>query len=185
MKRRYKIEAYEKIIEGLYRARPDLSLSSDFIVGFPGETENDFTQTLELIERVGFDHSFSFIYSARPGTPAATLPDDVTLDEKRDRLARLQALVNRQAAEISTRMVGTRQRVLIDSISRKNASQLSGRTENNRVVNFTDNQGQIGEFIDLRITEALPNSLRGESIAENPLSSVMINTASLGASSPD
>ena len=185
MKRRYKIEAYEKIIEGLYRARPDLSLSSDFIVGFPGETENDFTQTLELIERVGFDHSFSFIYSARPGTPAATLPDDVTLDEKRDRLARLQALVNRQAAEISTRMVGTRQRVLIDSISRKNASQLSGRTENNRVVNFTDNQGQIGEFIDLRITEALPNSLRGESIAENPLSSVMINTASLGAPSPD
>ena len=147
MKRRYKIEAYEKIIEGLYWARPDLSLSSDFIVGFPGESENDFKQTLELIERVGFDHSFSFIYSARPGTPAATLPDDVTLDEKRDRLARLQALVNRQAAEISTRMVGTRQRVLIDSISRKNASQLSGRTENNRVVNFTDNQGQIGEFI--------------------------------------
>ena len=109
----------------------------------------------------------------------------MTLDEKRDRLARLQALVNRQAAEISARMVGTRQRVLIDSISRKNASQLSGRTENNRVVNFTDNQGQIGEFIDLRITEALPNSLRGESIAENPFSSVMINTASLGAPSPD
>ena len=185
MKRNYTTELFVDVVNRIKNTRPDLRVSSDFIVGFPGETENDFKQTLELIERVGFDHSFSFIYSARPGTPAATLPDDVTLDEKRDRLARLQALVNRQAAEISTRMVGTRQRVLIDSISRKNASQLSGRTENNRVVNFTDNQGQIGEFIDLRITEALPNSLRGESIAENPLSSVMINTASLGAPSPD
>ena len=185
MKRRYQVAAYEDIVARLRDARPDISLSSDFIVGFPGETEHDFNETLELIKRVGFDHSFSFIYSARPGTPAASLPDDVTAEEKRERLAQLQSLIDGQAAAISAAMVGTRQRILIDGVSRKNASQLSGRTENNRVVNFTGIHEQIGEFIDVRITEALPNSLRGERPGAGFPSSVIMRSASTGASVPD
>jgi len=185
MKRRYRVADYEDIIARLRSARPDISLSSDFIVGFPGEQDADFEETLELIRRVGFDHSFSFIYSARPGTPAASLDDDVSMQEKRARLAALQALIEERAAQISADMVGTRQRILIDSVSRKNASQLSGRTENNRVVNFTGVCQQIGEFVDVRITEALPNSLRAEVVTDDPLSSVMIRSASSEAPVPD
>ncbi|MGA1696293.1 MAG: TRAM domain-containing protein, partial [Arenicellales bacterium] len=140
---------------------------------------------LDLIRRVGFDHSFSFIYSARPGTPAAGLEDDVSMEEKRDRLTRLQALIDGQAAKLAAAMVGTRQRILIDGVSRKNASQLSGRTENNRVVNFTGIRQQIGEFVDVRITEALPNSLRAEVVTDNPFTSVMMQKASTGAPVPD
>ena len=117
--------------------RPDISLSSDFIVGFPGETERDFEDTLKLIRDLGFDQSFSFIYSARPGTPAASLPDDLPLEIKKERLMRLQELVNSQAAQISKAMVGTTQRILVEGTSKKNPNQLAGRTENNRVVNFT------------------------------------------------
>jgi tRNA-2-methylthio-N6-dimethylallyladenosine synthase len=185
MKRRYQIAEYEDIIARLRAARPDISLSSDFIVGFPGEREEDYQKTLDLIRRVGFDHSFSFIYSARPGTPAAGLEDDVSMEEKRDRLTRLQALIDGQAAKLAAAMVGTRQRILIDGVSRKNASQLSGRTENNRVVNFTGIRQQIGEFVDVRITEALPNSLRAEVVTDNPFTSVMMQKASTGAPVPD
>ena len=182
MKRRYRIADYEAIIAGLLDVRPELSLSSDFIVGFPGESAEDFNATMDLIERVGFDHSFSFIYSARPGTPAAALTDDVPMEEKRERLSRLQALIDSQASAISASMVGTTQRILVDGVSRKNAGHLSGRTENNRVVNFVGDDVSIGDFVDVRITEALPNSLRAEVVGGVTSTSVMINPASLGAS---
>ena len=182
MKRRYQVADYEAIIAGLRKARPDISLSSDFIVGFPGESSDDFNATLDLIERIGFDHSFSFIYSARPGTPAAALPDDVPMEEKRDRLSRLQAMIDKQAAAISAGMVGTTQRILVDGVSRKNAGHLSGRTENNRVVNFAAGEASIGDFRDVRITEALPNSLRAEVLGAMPPTSAMMKPASRGAS---
>ena len=182
MKRRYQIADYEAIIAGLRKARPDISLSSDFIVGFPGESSDDFNATLDLIERVGFDHSFSFIYSARPGTPAAVLADDVPMEEKRDRLSRLQAMIDKQAGAISAGMVGTTQRILVDGVSRKNAGHLSGRTENNRVVNFAAGEVSIGDFRDVRITEALPNSLRAEVLGAMPPTSAMMTPASRGAS---
>ena len=185
MKRRYQIVDYERIVSRLREVRPDLSLSSDFIVGFPGETEADFNATLALIERIGFDHSFSFLYSARPGTPAAALADNVPLAKKRERLARLQSLIEDQATMISTEMVGTSQCILVDGLSRKNAAHLSGRTENNRVVNFTADGAQIGEFVDVRITEALPNSLRAEVIGANSTTSAIMEFASLGAPTPD
>ena len=143
-------------------ARPDLTLSSDFIIGFPGETDKDFEDTMKLIETIGFDQSYSFIFSARPGTPAASLADDTPMAVKKERLARLQALIIRQAAAISERMVGSTQRVLVDRPSRKDPRQMSGRTENNRVVNFDGDASLIGQFADVRITEALPNSLRGK-----------------------
>jgi len=162
MKRNHTALEYRSIIRRLRAARPDISISSDFIVGFPGETGADFEQTMALIEAVGFDHSFSFIYSRRPGTPAAELPDDVPLAVKKQRLARLQQRIGEMAATISADMVGTLQRVLVEKPSRKNEHQLSGRTENNRVVNFTAPADSIGRFVDIRITEALPNSLRGE-----------------------
>jgi tRNA-2-methylthio-N6-dimethylallyladenosine synthase len=165
MKRNHTAPEYRSIIRRLRAARPDISISSDFIVGFPGETEADFEQTLQLIEEVGFDHSFSFIYSARPGTPAANLPDDVPLAVKKVRLARLQQRIGAMAATRSAAMVGSVQRVLVEKPSRKDARQLSGRTANNRVVNFAGAQRLIGHFVDLRITEALPNSLRGELLA--------------------
>jgi tRNA-2-methylthio-N6-dimethylallyladenosine synthase len=167
MKRNYTALEYKQRIRKLKAVRPDISLSSDFIVGFPGETDADFEATMRLIEEVGFDQSFSFIYSRRPGTPAANLPDDVSLQVKKERLSRLQAKINGQAALISQRMVGSVQRVLVDGHSRKNAAQLCGRTENNRVVNFDGPDRLIGEFIDVRITEALPNSLRGRVVIEN------------------
>ena len=182
MKRRYQVADYEAIIAGLRKARPDISLSSDFIVGFPGESSDDFNATLDLIKRIGFDHSFSFIYSARPGTPAAALADDVPMEEKRDRLSRLQAMIDKQAAAISAGMVGTTQRILVDGASRKNAGHLSGRTENNRVVNFAAGEASIGDFRDVRITEALPNSLRAEVLGAMPPTSAMMTPASRGAS---
>jgi tRNA-2-methylthio-N6-dimethylallyladenosine synthase len=165
MKRNHTALEYRSIIRRLREARPGISISSDFIIGFPGETEADFEQTMELVEQVGFDHSFSFIYSQRPGTPAAALPDDIPLAVKKQRLARLQARIIEQAAAISEAMVGTLQRVLVEKPSRKRSDQLSGRTENNRVVNFDASPELVGQFVELRITEALPNSLRGELIA--------------------
>ena len=165
MKRRYRAEDYLKIIERLRKVRPDISLSSDFIVGFPGETDQDFEATMALIESVGYDQSFSFIYSARPGTPASALSDDVPMDIKKERLARLQARINEMAYSISESMVGSQQMVLVDGTARKDQNQLSGRTENNRVVNFDGPHGLIGQFTNVLITESLPNSLRGRLVA--------------------
>jgi len=162
MKRKHTALEYQATIRKLREVRPNISISSDFIVGFPGETDADFEATMDLIAEVGFDHSFSFVYSPRPGTPAATLPDDVPLEVKKQRLALLQQRINQQAQAISRRMVGTTQRVLVSGLSRKDSGQLSGRTENNRVVNFKGESGLIGEFVDVVITEAMPNSLRGE-----------------------
>ncbi len=162
MKRNHTVMEYRSIIRKLRQQRPDLSLSSDFIVGFPGETETDFMATMDLIAELRFDRSFSFIYSPRPGTPAADLPDDVPHEVKQQRLARLQERLNQIAMEISREMVGTVQRVLVEGASRKDpATQVAGRTENNRVVNFDGTLSLTGEFVDVEITEALPNSLRG------------------------
>ena len=161
MKRGYTAAQYLDKIEALKLARPGLSISSDFIVGFPGETEADFEDTLDLIRAVGFDQSFSFIYSARPGTPAAALDDPVPHAVKQRRLERLQALVNTQAAAISRRMVGSVERVLVEKTSKKSRRELAGRTENNRWVNFPADPRLVGQFVDVAITEALPNSLRG------------------------
>ena len=162
MKRNHTALEYKSVIRRLREARPGISMSSDFIIGFPGETEADFDDTMALIEDIGFDHSFSFIYSPRPGTPAAGFPDDVSLADKKVRLARLQSRISEMAAVISATMVGKIERVLVEKVSRKRADQLSGRTENNRVVNFDATPDLIGQFVDVRITEALPNSLRGE-----------------------
>ncbi len=162
MKRGHTALEYKAKIRALREVRPDISLSSDFIIGFPGETEADFEDTMKLIESVGFDHSFSFIYSARPGTPAAELQDDVPLSIKKQRLAILQQRIGEMAAAISEGMVGTVQRVLVEGPSRKQPEQLRGRTENNRVVNFSGPPQLVGEFVDVRISEALPNSLRGD-----------------------
>ncbi len=161
MKRGHTILEYKQKIRKLRAARPGISLSSDFIVGFPGETERDFEALMSLVAEMGFDQSFSFIYSARPGTPAASLADDTPLDVKKQRLQRLQARINQQAMAISRSMVGTTQRILVERLSKKSANQLSGRTENNRWVNFDADSSCIGEFVDVLITEALPNSLRG------------------------
>lgn len=162
MKRGHTALEYKSKIRALRRIRPNLSMSSDFIIGFPGETEADFAATMRLIEDIGFDNSFSFIYSARPGTPAADLPDDTPEEVKKQRLHILQGRIAQQAAAISQSMVGTTQRILLTGVSKKDPGQLSGRTENNRVVNFpcTD-QSLIGEFVDVDIVEAYPNSLRG------------------------
>jgi len=161
MKRGYTAQDYLQIIEKLKQVRPDISLSSDFIIGFPGETEADFQATMDLIETVGFDHSFSFIYSARPGTLAAELEDRVPMAEKKQRLAILQKQILGKAAGYSQDMVGTVQTVLVSGVSRKSDSEISGRTENNRVVNFAGSTRYIGQMLDIRITDALPNSLRG------------------------
>ncbi|MEO0574882.1 MAG: tRNA (N6-isopentenyl adenosine(37)-C2)-methylthiotransferase MiaB [Pseudomonadota bacterium] len=161
MKRGHTALEYKQKIRKLREARPDISLSSDFIVGFPGETDKDFEDTMNLIADVGFDQSFSFIYSARPGTPAASLPDPVSMDDKKQRLKLLQARIIQQASAISASMVGTTQRVLVERHARKDASQLAGRTENMRWVNFDGPARLIGDFADVVVTEALPNSLRG------------------------
>jgi len=161
MKRGHTAIEYKQRIRRLREQRPDICLSSDFIVGFPGETEQDFEATLKLIRDVGFDHSFSFIYSARPGTPAASFADDTPLDVKKERLARLQSLVREQATEISTAMLNTTQQILVEGASRKDGGQLAGRTENNRVVNFDGHPRLVGKFVDVVITEVLSNSLRG------------------------
>ena len=161
MKRRYTAETYLGIINKIKAARPNISLSSDFIIGFPGESDDDFEQTMQLIDAVGYDLSFSFIYSPRPGTPASDLEDDVPMDVKKARLARLQEKITANALMISQSMVGTTQKILIDRPARKDNRQLSGRTENNRVVNFDGPQELLGTLADVVITEALPNSLRG------------------------
>jgi len=161
MKRGHTALEYKQKIRKLREVRPDISLSSDFIVGFPGETDRDFEATMNLIAELGFDQSFSFIYSARPGTPAANLPDDTPLEVKKQRLQLLQARINQQAQAISEAIVGTTQRVLVEKISKKSASQVAGRTENNRWVNFDADPSLVGQFVDVVITEALPNSLRG------------------------
>lgn len=161
MKRGYTALEYRQKIRAVREARPDISISTDVIVGFPGETDADFDATMKLVDDIGFDQSFSFIYSARPGTPAASLPDLVPREEKSQRLSLLQEKINAQAADISRAMVGTVQRVLVERTSRKDERQLAGRTENNRWVNFDGDRRLIGSFVDLKISEALPNSLRG------------------------
>ncbi len=171
MKRGHTVLEYKQKIRRLREQRPDIALSSDFIVGFPGETEHDFEQTMNLIRDLEFDQSFSFIYSSRPGTPAASMADDTPLEVKKERLMRLQALVNKQAAAYSAAMVGTRQRVLVEGASKKNAHQLAGRTENNRVVNFDGHPRLVGQFADVEITEALSNSLRGRLASMEELAS--------------
>ncbi len=165
MKRGYTALEYKSIVRRLRAARPDLSLSSDFIVGFPGETADDFEKTMQLVDEVGFDASFSFVYSARPGTPAADLPDETPQDEKLQRLQRLQAANNAQAKAISESMVDSVQCVLVEGPARRDASELAARTSNNRVVNFRGAGEFIGRFVELRITEARAHSLRGELVA--------------------
>lgn len=161
MKRGHTVLEYKQKIRRLREVRPDIALSSDFIVGFPGETEADFQATMDLIESLNFDQSFSFVYSARPGTPAASYPDSVSLEEKKERLQRLQTQINRQAMAFSEAMVGTTQRVLVESASKKDGQELAGRTENNRVVNFPGPPELIGQMVDVTIVAALRNSLRG------------------------
>ncbi|MBT8129934.1 MAG: tRNA (N6-isopentenyl adenosine(37)-C2)-methylthiotransferase MiaB, partial [Gammaproteobacteria bacterium] len=165
MKRGHTALEYKHIIRKLREVRPDISISSDFIVGFPGENDEDFEATMQLIVDVDFDHSFSFIYSARPGTPAAALPDQTPLSVKKQRLARLQQEISSRAEKFSQAMVGTVQRVLVEGKSRKSERQLSGRTENNRVANFDGSAELVGNFVDVKITAAFPNSLQGEIIA--------------------
>jgi tRNA-2-methylthio-N6-dimethylallyladenosine synthase len=161
MKRGHTREEYIEKIRRLRTIRPELSLSSDFIVGYPGETDADFEDTMDLIETLGFDHSYSFIYSPRPGTPAADLSDDVSAEEKKRRLQRLQNRINEMSADLSRSMVNSVQTVLVEGTSKKDGRELSGRTENNRVVNFPGDPRMIGQFVDVLITDAMPNSLRG------------------------
>ena len=161
MKRGHMILEYKSKIRKLKAIRPDLSMSSDFIVGFPGETDEDFKATMDLIAEINFDLSFSFIYSARPGTPAADMVDDTPMEVKKQRLSLLQQRLNQQAFEHARDMMGTTQRILVEGPSKKDPMQLSGRTENNRIVNFDGSPDMIGQFIDVEITEVLPNSLRG------------------------
>ncbi len=163
MKRGHQVDEYREKLERIRKIRPDISFSSDFIVGFPGETEEDFLDTLQLIADIGFDVSFSFIYSARPGTPAAEMEDSTPESVKKQRLHILQDRINQQSMAISEAMVGTEQRILVNGLSKKDPGKLQGRTENNRVVIFpADQVDMIGQFVDVRITEALPHSLRGE-----------------------
>ncbi len=166
MKRGYSVLEYKSIIRKLRAIRPDISLSSDFIVGFPGETEADFAATMRLIEELNFDESYSFVYSPRPGTPAADLPDETPQEVKLERLHRLQAQINQQARKISQSMVNSVQRVLLEGTSKKNAGEFCGRTDNNRVVNLASNPEHVGSFINVRITEARAHSLRGEMLPE-------------------
>jgi len=163
MKRGHTALEYKSKIRRLRKLRPDISISSDFIIGFPGETDDDFAATMKLIEDIGFDTSFSFIYSARPGTPAAELADNTPEDVKKQRLQILQTRIAQHASEISRRMVGSTQRILVTGPSKKDPGQLQGRTENNRAVNFAcDDASLIGTFVEVKVVEALPNSLRGQ-----------------------
>ncbi len=161
MKRTHTVLEYKSIIRKLRKARPDILISSDFIIGFPGETQEDFEQTMKLIAEVNFDVSYSFVFSPRPGTPAADMADDVPEEEKKQRLYILQDRINQQAQSYSRKMVGTVQRILVEGISRKNVMEMSGRTENNRVVNFEGSPELVGTFVDVEITEVRTNSLRG------------------------
>ena len=168
MKRNHTALEYKSRIRKLRAAVPDILISSDFIIGFPGETEKDFEQTMKLVEDIGFDFCYSFVYSPRPGTPAADLPDDTPLELKKQRLALLQHRVTQQGAENSRRMAGTVQRILVSDYSKKDPGMLQGRTESNRVVNFrSDNPRLIGQFVDVHIDQAMPNSLRGTLVGES------------------
>jgi len=162
MKRGYTVLEFKSKIRKLRKIRPDITISSDFIVGFPGETDEDFARLMDLIAEIGFDHSYSFIYSKRPGTPAANIPDDLSEAVKKQRLSILQARIHQQAMKISRGMLGNIERVLVEGISKKDSGQLMGRTENNRIVNFDGDKELIGQLVNVRITEALPNSLRAE-----------------------
>ncbi len=164
MKRGHVIDDYKEIIRKLREVRPDICLSSDFIIGFPGETEVEFEETMQFIDEMNFDLSFSFIYSARPGTPAAEFEDNVPLDEKKERLERFQNRINEMANAIAAKMIGTTQTILVEGQSKKNPLQMQGRTENNRVVNFIGHPRLTGQFVDVLITESLTNSLRGRMI---------------------
>lgn len=164
MKRGHTILEFKQKIRKLKKIRPDITISSDFIVGFPGETDEDFEKLLSFVKEVDFDQSFSFIYSKRPGTPAANLIDETPMEVKKERLKKLQETLSNNALRISRRMVDSTQRILVDGVSKKDATQLMGRTENNRVVNFSGSMNLMGQFVNVRITEALPNSLRGEII---------------------
>jgi tRNA-2-methylthio-N6-dimethylallyladenosine synthase len=187
MKRGHTALEYKSTIRKLRKVRPNLSMSSDFIIGFPGESKMDFEATMNLINSIGFDMSFSFIYSARPGTPASDLPDDVPESEKKERLYLLQNRITQMAQDISRKMFGTEQRILVEGPSKKNPMELRGRTENNRVVNFVGPHSVIGQFVDVTITEALPNSLRGDLIrteAEMNLRKDIAPSEILGKSQP-
>ncbi|MCF6766874.1 tRNA (N6-isopentenyl adenosine(37)-C2)-methylthiotransferase MiaB [Thiotrichales bacterium 19S11-10] len=162
MKRGHTILEFKQKIRRLKQVRPDITISSDFIVGFPGETNEDFEKLISFVKEIDFDQSFSFIYSKRPGTPAANLVDNTPMEVKKERLKQLQEVLNNNALRISRRMVGSTQKILVDGISKKDPNQLSGRTENNRVVNFAGSKNLMGNFVTVVITEALPNSLRGE-----------------------
>jgi tRNA-2-methylthio-N6-dimethylallyladenosine synthase len=164
MERKHKVDLYIERINKLRKLRPDISISSDFIVGFPGETDHDFQETLDLIDIIGFDQSFSFIFSPRPNTPAANMEDNISYKIKLNRLNQLQSKINNNARHISQNMVGSDQIVLVEKKSKKAKNQLAGRTENNRWVNFDGDESLIGQLIELRITEALPNSLRARCI---------------------
>ncbi len=167
MKRGYTALEYKSIIRRLRAARPDISISSDFIVGFPGETERDFEATMKLIDDVGFDASFSFVYSPRPGTPAAEMADEVPQEVKLARLQRLQARIDQQEQAISQAMVGTVQRVLVEGVSKKSAQELAARTENNRVVNFAGSPGMLGRFVEVTITAVSGHTLRGDLVVKS------------------
>lgn len=177
MKRGHTAIEYKSQIRKLKKVRPNLAMSSDFIIGFPGETDADFEATMDLIQAIDFDLSFSFIYSARPGTPAADLPDDVSEETKKQRLQLLQNRINQQAQRHARQMLNTEQRILVIGPSKKNPMELSGRTENNRVVNFVGRPDMIGKFVDVIITEALPNSLRGDIIREEHQMGLRVDTA--------
>ncbi|MEC4750297.1 tRNA (N6-isopentenyl adenosine(37)-C2)-methylthiotransferase MiaB [Methylomicrobium sp. Wu6] len=175
MKRGHTRADYIEKIRKLREVRPNIYLSSDFIIGFPGESEQDFADTLALVDEIGFDLSFSFIYSARPGTPAADLPDDVPMEVKKQRLERFQNRINQNAAAIALSMINTVQTVLVEGKSKKNPLQMQGRTENNRVVNFIGHPRLAGQFVDVLITEALPNSLRGR-IVDSSIDKIVANS---------
>ncbi|NDP47574.1 MAG: tRNA (N6-isopentenyl adenosine(37)-C2)-methylthiotransferase MiaB [Sulfuriferula multivorans] len=162
MKRGHTVLEFKSIVRRLREQRPDLCLSSDFIIGFPGETEADFEATMRLIQELDFDASFSFIYSKRPGTPASSFPDDVTPEQKSQRLTKLQAQLEAQAQVVNQAMIGTVQRVLVEGHAKKNTDELAGRTDNNRIVNFAGQSRLIGQFVEVTVTQALSHSLRGE-----------------------
>ena len=164
MNRTYTKEHFLTLVSKIRDTLPNVGISTDIIVGFPGETDADFEETIDLINKIGFDQSFSFIFSPRPNTPAADMVDDVPYEEKLSRLNRLQTLINQNSNKISQSMIGTKQNVLVEKQSKKNNDQLAGRTENNRWVNFDGPQELIGSFVNLSITEALPNSLRARLI---------------------
>ncbi len=174
MKRGYNRDEYLEIMDKMKAVRPGISLSSDFIIGFPGETDEQFEDTLNLIEQVGFDFSYSFIYSARPGTPAADMADDISEETKKQRLTRLKDRLNEMTMAVSNSMVNTVHSVLVEGVSKKSPLQMTGRTENNRVVNFTAHPRLAGQFVDVMITEALPNSLRGRMI-ESSIDKILNN----------